>query len=77
MNGAKRGNAMIDLNAINPDDSINLDASASQELKRIVVAKQAEDDPSKSHVIPDALTHSIRSATKNREILKQQFGDLI
>ena len=66
---------MTDLNDINPDDSINLDASTSQELKRIIVAKQADDDPSKSHVIPDALTHSIRSSTGNREILKQSFGE--
>ncbi|MCA9078209.1 MAG: hypothetical protein KDA93_24480 [Planctomycetaceae bacterium] len=66
---------MTNLNDFNPDDSINLDASASQELKRVIVAKQAEDDPTKSHVIPDALTHSIRSATRNREILKQKFDE--
>ncbi len=66
---------MTDLYDINPEDSINLDASASQELKRVIVAKQAEDDPSKSHVIPDVLTHSIRSATEQRELLKQQFGE--
>ncbi len=69
------GEVMGILNELDPDDSINLDASASQELKRVIVAKQAEVDPSKSYVIPDALTHSIRSATSQRELLKQQFGE--
>jgi len=66
---------MTDLNEIDPEDSINLDASASQELKRAIIANQEDDDPTKSHVIPDALTHSIRSTTEKRELLKQPFGE--
>jgi hypothetical protein len=55
------------------EEPINLDASSSQELKREVVARQANEDSSHSHVIPDALTHSVRSATKHRELLNQPF----
>jgi hypothetical protein len=56
------------------EEPINLDASSSQELKREVVARQADDDPTLSHVIPDVLTHSVRSATKHRELLNQPFA---
>ncbi len=59
---------------IDSEDSINLDAS--QELKRVIVAKQTEDDPTKSYVIPDVLKHSARSTTDQRELLKQQFDDV-
>lgn len=58
-----------------PEDSINLDASSSQELKRDVV-KCVDIDPAASGVIPDMHIGSVRSTTKRREILAQPFDGL-
>ncbi|MBX3436235.1 MAG: hypothetical protein KF861_02010 [Planctomycetaceae bacterium] len=58
------------------DQPLNLDASASQELKRVIVGKQTEDDPASSHVIPDVRSHAIRPQTACREFLRQPFGDM-
>lgn len=58
---------------IERDQPINLDASTSQELKRIVVAKQADEDPSASHVIPDVPRPAARSNSDCRELLNQPF----
>lgn len=55
------------------EEPLNLDASSSQELQRVVVGRQADEDPSASHIIPDALTHSVRPQTSCRELLSQPF----
>ncbi|MGD9857568.1 MAG: hypothetical protein AB7U20_21710 [Planctomycetaceae bacterium] len=57
------------------EEPMNLDASSSQELKRVVVARQADEELTSSHIIPDALLRSVRPETACRELLSQPFGD--
>jgi len=55
-----------------PEDPINLDASSSQELKRVVI-KCVDIDPADSGLIPDMHIGSVRSKTKRRELLDHPF----